>query len=116
MPFSTLLLPELRSLNPSAGRDAFGLSRAFVPGRNALFLARAAAALAEPGEPLRLVLGANLDDAIGFPDCRPQFFDGFGPALAGRIHWLHGGAHRNPMAVDVENGDPSVVLFAPGGA
>lgn len=82
VPFHSLLLPELRPLNPTAGRDAAGLSRAFVPGRNALLLVRAAAALAEPGEPLRLVIGANFDDAFGFPDCRPQFFDAFGPALA----------------------------------
>jgi 7-cyano-7-deazaguanine synthase len=74
VPFDVLLLPDLRPLNPAAGRDERGVSRAFVPGRNALFLARAAAAAAVPGEKLTLVMGANADDAAGFPDCRPTFF------------------------------------------
>jgi 7-cyano-7-deazaguanine synthase len=70
----TLLLPELKSLNPAAGLDDRGLSQAFVPGRNLLFLARAASFLAVPGEDLTLVCGANADDARGFPDCRREFF------------------------------------------
>lgn len=86
VPFATLLLPELKQLDPTAGRDKNGVSRAFVPGRNALFLARAAAhgapIAAMVGEPLVLVCGANKDDATGFPDCRPAFFDAMEVALA----------------------------------
>lgn len=74
VPFDVLLLPDLRRLNPTAGRDSAGVSLAFVPGRNALFLARAAAAYAKPGEQLRLVMGANADDFAAFPDCRGAFF------------------------------------------
>ena len=70
----TLLLPELKRLNPSSGLDDRGLSQAFVPGRNLLFLARAASFLATPGEYLTLVCGVNADDAQGFPDCRRAFF------------------------------------------
>lgn len=69
-----LLLPEMRRLNPSAGLDDQGLSQAFVPGRNLLFLARAASHAAVSGEELVLVCGANADDAQGFPDCRRSFF------------------------------------------
>jgi 7-cyano-7-deazaguanine synthase len=75
VPFDVLVLPEIGRLNPSAGRDSRGLSLAFLPGRNALFLARAAMAYATPGEDLTLVFGANRDDAAGFPDCRPEFFN-----------------------------------------
>lgn len=76
VPFKTLLLPEIPRMNPRPGRDASsGISNAFVPGRNGLFLARAASEYARPGEPLTLVMGANLDDCAAFPDCRPSFFE-----------------------------------------
>ncbi len=74
VPFDVILLPDLRRLDPTAGRDAAGVSLAFVPGRNALFLTRAAAAYAKPGEQLHLVMGANADDYGAFPDCRGMFF------------------------------------------
>ncbi len=74
VPFDTLLLPEMPHLNPTAGRDGAGVSLAFVPARNALFLTRAAAAYARPEEELRLIVGANADDAAAFPDCRDGFF------------------------------------------
>lgn len=93
VPFDVILLPDLRrwppyrpvprplrssprprGLDPTAGRDAAGVSLAFVPGRNALFLTRAAAAYAKPGEQLHLVMGANADDYGAFPDCRGMFF------------------------------------------
>ena len=74
VPFDVLLLPDLRRLDPTAGRDPAGVALAFVPGRNALFLTRAAAAYAKPGERLHLVMGANADDYGAFPDCRGMFF------------------------------------------
>lgn len=74
VPFEVLLLPDLRRLNPAAGRDSAGVSLAFVPGRNALFLTRATAAYAQPRGALRLVMGANADDFAAFPDCRGAFF------------------------------------------
>lgn len=73
VPYDTAWV-ELKPLDPTAGRDARGLSRAFVPGRNDFFLSHAASVFAEPDEDLRLVIGSNYDDAAGFPDCRPEFF------------------------------------------
>ncbi len=75
VPFRTLLLPEIQRMNPSAGRGPTGISNAFVPGRNGLFLTRAASEYAKMGEPLTLVMGANFDDYAAFPDCRPSFFE-----------------------------------------
>lgn len=71
--FDVVLLPELSQLDPTAGRDAAGVSRAFVAGRNAIFLTRAAGFAARPGEDVSLVMGANADDFAAFPDCRPAF-------------------------------------------
>lgn len=81
VPMSVVLLPDLPKLNPEAGHDDRGISKAFVPGRNMLFLCRAAAECARPGVPMTLVIGANSDDAAGFPDCRPEFFKGAQKAL-----------------------------------
>jgi 7-cyano-7-deazaguanine synthase len=55
---------------------AMGVSRAFVPGRNAVFLSIAAAHAASwhPVGTIDLVIGACADDAVGFPDCRANFF------------------------------------------
>lgn len=77
VPFDVALFVELGHLNPAAGLVKPGISRAFLPGRNLLFLTRAAmhAAAAWPGQRVDLVIGANRDDAAGFPDCRKDFFD-----------------------------------------
>jgi 7-cyano-7-deazaguanine synthase len=57
------------------GRTGAGVSRAFVPARNGLFAWHAANIVARrfPGGRVDIVLGCNLDDAAGFPDCRAQF-------------------------------------------
>lgn len=77
IPYDVLLLVELGHIDPTAGLAKPGISRAFLPGRNLLFLTRAAmhAAAVWPGERVDLVIGANRDDATGFPDCRRDFFD-----------------------------------------
>lgn len=63
----------LRPVGPSA-LDG-GVDTAFMPGRNLAFLVLAAAHAATwSPEPLALVVGANDDDAAGFPDCRAEFF------------------------------------------
>jgi len=49
-----------------------GISDAFLPGRNVCFLAMALA-VAAVQDAERIWIGANLDDAAGFPDCRPPF-------------------------------------------
>lgn len=64
------------------------LHRAFVPGRNLVFLSLALSrvcqwwpiAIAKPD--LEIVIGSCLEDAGGFPDCREQFIDAASRALA----------------------------------
>lgn len=53
-----------------------GLSKAFIPGRNAVLLSLAAAQACTwfPSGTIDLVIGACADDAAGFPDCRAPFF------------------------------------------
>ncbi len=90
---------------PDAGRDATGVSRAFVPARNGLFAWRAAniVARAFPGGRVSIVLGCNADDAAGFPDCRALFLRNLsyniGEGLAG--------------AVDVDVRAPWINFFEP---
>jgi 7-cyano-7-deazaguanine synthase len=75
VPWDRVHLVGMPRLDPSAGRDAGGVSRAFVPGRNGLFAWRAAAEAARfwPGQRVAIIMGCNADDAAGFPDCRPDF-------------------------------------------
>lgn len=48
----------------------------FVPARNAIFLAVAAAFARSIGVGT-VVIGSNADDSNGYPDCRREFFDAF---------------------------------------
>lgn len=63
---------------------AMGVHRAFVPGRNAVFLSIAAAHAATwwTAGTIALVVGANADDAAGFPDCVARFFVPMARALS----------------------------------
>lgn len=76
---------------PEAGRDLAGVSRAFVPARNGIFTWHAAniAARVFPGGRVSIVLGCNVDDSVGFPDCRLAFLrslsENIGAGLAGSI-------------------------------
>lgn len=56
---------------PAEGRD--GLSSAYMPARNTVFLAHALA-IAEAEGHVFIYFGANADDRDGFPDCHPNFF------------------------------------------
>lgn len=60
-----------------------GLSPAFVPGRNLVFLTCAAAhaSVMFPVGNLDLIIGANGQDAARFPDCRPGALAKLGEAL-----------------------------------
>jgi len=60
-----------------AGRT--GIPDTYVPARNLVFLSLAAA-LAEAVAATQLVIGANIVDYSGYPDCRPEFMDAFAQA------------------------------------
>ena len=51
----------------------------YVPARNLIFLSLAAG-LAEVVKASHLVIGANIVDYSGYPDCRPKFLDAFARA------------------------------------
>jgi len=77
-------IPEIGERSSDAGRDASGVSRAFVPARNGILAWHAAnvAARAFPGGRVSIVLGCNMDDSVGFPDCRPAFLRGISASIA----------------------------------
>lgn len=75
VPFAVVQVIGLQRMDATAGVNERGVSRAFVPGRNGVFLDYAAIHCHAPGAPLRLVVGANFDDCAAFPDCRPTFFE-----------------------------------------
>lgn len=79
VPFQIELLPELGGGLRDGVQDHTdepGLSAAFVPGRNGLFLWRAlnVAARLFYGD-ITLVIGACAEDAAAHPDCREEFFE-----------------------------------------
>jgi len=77
---------DLRAIGHSAltsdmpvPKDEAGLAdipSTYVPARNLIFLSLATA-MAETIGATRLVIGANIVDYSGYPDCRPEFLDSF---------------------------------------
>jgi len=61
---------------PKDEAEHAGIPSTYVPARNLIFLSLAAA-LAETVEATRLVIGANVVDYSGYPDCRQEFMDSF---------------------------------------
>lgn len=70
-------IPETHAETPDA---------TYVPGRNTILLALAASR-AETIGAQRIVLGANADDAAGYPDCRREYLEAFRDVLiAGTVN------------------------------
>jgi 7-cyano-7-deazaguanine synthase len=70
------LMPLIRGTTQT-GRTVYamatgGVSDAFLPGRNVAFLSMALA-VAGLQDATHIWMGANKDDAVGFPDCRGPF-------------------------------------------
>jgi len=65
---------------PKDNHETTSIPVTYVPARNLIFLSMAAA-FAEARQASRLVIGANIVDYSGYPDCRPEFFDAFARTL-----------------------------------
>ena len=65
----------------------------YVPGRNTVFLSYAAARAEELGV-MDVFIGANAEDAGGYPDCRPTYFAAFQAAIR---EWLPGFSIHTPL-------------------
>ncbi|RLL55573.1 7-cyano-7-deazaguanine synthase QueC [Mariprofundus sp. EBB-1] len=61
---------------PKDHADTAEIPSTYVPARNLIFLSLAAG-LAEAVQATRLVIGANIVDYSGYPDCRPEFMHSF---------------------------------------
>lgn len=68
----TILIPKMRDEK----RMAKDIPVTYVPARNSIFLALAASC-AEAIGANRIVIGANVLDYSGYPDCRPNYFRAF---------------------------------------
>lgn len=69
-------IPTERSLDEIRS----GISPAFLPGRNAVFLTLACAEAAGIGAE-EVWIGVNAVDFSGYPDCRPEFIQAFGTMI-----------------------------------
>ncbi len=87
-------LTDERIAVPRRGPIPKHIPPTYVPARNIVFLALAAG-YAETLGCTRLVIGANIVDYSGYPDCRPEFLQAFAKALtAGTKVGAEGGHWR----------------------
>ena len=73
---SALTSDSALPLDRSAGEMAHGIPPTYVPARNTIFLSFALA-WAEVLGAHDIFLGANRDDRVGYPDCRPEYVAGY---------------------------------------
>ncbi|MEK7467885.1 MAG: 7-cyano-7-deazaguanine synthase QueC [Planctomycetota bacterium] len=79
--FGGSALTDRRIAVPNRRRIGKGIPSTYVPARNTVFLS-IAAAFAETIGARDLVVGFNVLDYSGYPDCRPQFLRAFERVLA----------------------------------
>lgn len=85
---------------------AEAVNATYVPARNTVFLS-VAAAIAESQGAGMVVYGANFDDTLGYPDCRPQFIAAMNDLLERAMHkpvWVHSPFVRMTKAQILELG------------
>ncbi len=66
---------------PKDQAESKSIPSTYVPARNLIFLSLAAA-FAETVGANKLVIGANVVDYSGYPDCRPEFLNSFAKTVA----------------------------------
>jgi len=66
---------------PKDQTETSAIPSTYVPARNLIFLSLASA-FAETVGANKLVIGANVVDYSGYPDCRPEFLDSFAKTVA----------------------------------
>ena len=98
VPFETIALADtlhsgILSAVPVHDPTHTGVHRAFIPGRNLVFLSIAMSRAARwwPEGGFDLVIGACQEDAVGFPDCTHQFIGAASVVLSealGRPVWV----------------------------
>jgi 7-cyano-7-deazaguanine synthase len=83
MPWKGSALLDVQIKLPE-GRDEKTMSEeipvTYVPGRNSVFLSMAMSC-AETEKAEAIFIGANVLDYSGYPDCRPEYLQGFGDAM-----------------------------------
>jgi len=81
---------------PKDQHETSGIPVTYVPARNLIFLSLAAA-LAESIAAEHIVIGANIVDYSGYPDCRPEFLDAFARCVQ---LGTRAGSEGNPLTIE----------------
>jgi len=90
--FAGSALTDITRAVPTSAPDNARIPTTYVPARNLVFLSLAAA-MAESLGATDLVIGANVLDYSGYPDCRRPFFDALERTLAHGTKAGSEGAH-----------------------
>lgn len=81
---------------PKDAAGSQGIPVTYVPARNLIFLSLATA-VAETVDATHLVIGANVVDYSGYPDCRQEFLDAFAKAAT---LGTKAGSEGNPLHIE----------------
>lgn len=70
-----------KKISVTSELDGVGIPNSYVPFRNSIFLA-CAVSYAEVLKANNILIGAVLEDASGYPDCRPEYYTVFNELIA----------------------------------